>query len=67
MTKIWNSILIDIQVENLHDLRIAMTKMFKPPKFKHFSRGSKTGNMLLTRIRVGRSDLNQHRLSIGLP
>ena len=24
------------------------------------------GNMLFTRIRVGRSDLNQHRFSIGL-
>ena len=43
-----------------------MKKMFKPPKFKHFSRGSKEGNMLLTRIRVGRSDLNQHKFSIGL-
>ena len=43
-----------------------MKKIFKPPKFKHFSRGSKEGNMLLTRIRVGRSDLNQHKFSIGL-
>ena len=43
-----------------------MKKMFKLPKFKHFSRGSKEGNMLLTRIRVGRSDLNQHKFSIGL-
>ena len=41
-------------------------KMFKPPKFKHFSRGSKSGNMLFTRIRVGRSYLNEHKFSIGL-
>ena len=65
-TKIWNSIPKDIRVKNLYDFKISMKKMFKPPKFKHFSRGSKEGNMLLTRIRVGRSDLNQHRFSIGL-
>ena len=64
--KIWNSIPKDIKLQNLHDFKISMKKMFKPPKFKHFSRGSKSGNMLLTRIRVGRSDLNQHKFSIGL-
>ena len=37
----------------------------KPPKHKHFSRGSKIGNSLLTRIRVGRSFLNQHKFTIG--
>ena len=40
--------------------------MFKPQKYKHFSRGSKLGNILLTRIRVGRSNLNQHKFTIGM-
>ena len=39
---------------------------YKPVRFKHFSRGSKIGNKLLTKIRVGRSDLNQHKHVIGL-
>ena len=38
----------------------------KPPKFKHFGRGSKISNSLLTKIRVGRSNLNQHKFTIGL-
>ena len=43
-----------------------MKKEIKPPKFKHFLRGSKLGNALLTRIRVGRSFLNQHSFTIGI-
>ena len=38
----------------------------KPPRYKHFSRGNKCSNSLLTKIRVGRSDLNQHRFTVGL-
>ena len=34
--------------------------------YKHFSRGNKCSNSLLTKIRVGRSDLNLHRFTIGL-
>ena len=37
----------------------------KPPKYKFYSRGDKCSNTLLTRIRLGRSDLNQHRFVIG--
>ena len=38
----------------------------KPPKIKHYSKGMKQSNILLTRLRVGRSDLNLHKFSIGL-
>ena len=41
-------------------------KKCKPPRYKHFARGSKLGNILHTRIRVGRSSLNQHKFTIGL-
>ena len=47
------------------DFKIYTKLEIKPPKYKHFSRGNKTSNTLLTRIRVGRSMLNQHRYSIG--
>ena len=38
----------------------------QPPRYKHFARGNKLTNSLLTKIRVGRSDLNQHKFTIGL-
>ena len=34
-------------------------------KHKHFSKGSKIGNKLLTRVRLSRSDLNSHKFAIG--
>ena len=37
----------------------------KPQKFNHFSKGSKNGNSLLTRLRVGQSELNLHKFSVG--
>ena len=55
----------EIQVLNLPDFKNSMKKMFKPNRYKHFARGSKLGNILLTRIRVGRSDLNQHKFTVG--
>ena len=48
--------------KNSHDF----TKILKAKKIKHFSRGTKYANSLLTRIRFGRSDLNQHKCTIGL-
>ena len=38
----------------------------KPKKYKHFSRGNKYSNSLLTKIRVGRSSLNLYKYTIGL-
>ena len=37
----------------------------KPKKHKHLARGSKIGNALQTRLRVGRSFLNQHSFTVG--
>ena len=37
----------------------------KPNRYKFYSRGNKFPNTLLTRIRVGRSSLNQHQFVIG--
>ena len=64
-TKLWNSIQKQIQLKPLDEFKIGIKKEIKPPKYKHFARGSKLGNSLLTRIRVGRSLLNQHSFTIG--
>ena len=50
----------------LPDFKDQLKKEIKPIKIKHFSKGSKVGNKLLTRIRLERSDLNIHTFSIGL-
>ena len=64
-SKLWNSLSKDIQCKDLDEFKLCTKKEIKPPRYKHFSRGSKLGNTLLTRIRVGRSYLNQHSFTIG--
>ena len=49
----------------LPEFKIKLKEELKPKKFKHFSKGSKIGNTLLTRIRLERSDLNLHKFTIG--
>ena len=63
---LWNSLPPNIQYKNIEDFKIYTKEELKPAKFKHFSRGSNIGNALLTRIRVGRSYLNEHKFTIGL-
>ena len=62
----WNSLPKHAQCSNLIDFKEYTNKEFKPPKYKHFAKGNKFTNTLLTKIRVGRSDLNQHKFIIGL-
>ena len=49
----------------LPDFKEKIKTSLKPDKIKHFSKGSKVGNILLTRIRLDRSDLNLHKYTIG--
>ena len=56
----------NIQTKNLSGFKFEIKQRIKPPRFKHFSKGTKLGNSLLTKIRVGRSNLNQHQFTIGL-
>ena len=63
---LWNSLPPNVQFKNIEEFKFYTKEEFKPTKFKHFSRGSKIGNSLLTRIRVGRSYLNEHKFTIGL-
>ena len=55
----------NIRPLNLKDFKQKVSTLYKPKRYKHFSKGSKEGNKLLTRIRVGRSLLNAHLFAIG--
>ena len=61
----WNNLDVSTQLLDLKDFKNQLKKEIKPPKFKHFSKGSKLGNSLLTRVRLERSDLNLHKFNIG--
>ena len=50
----------------LSDFKVQLKKELKPIKYRHFSKGSKLGSTLLSRIRLNRSDLNLHKFEIGL-
>ena len=62
---LWNSLPKNVQCKNIEDFKTHTKKEMKPPRHKHFSRGDKLGNSLLTQIRVGRSYLNEHKFTIG--
>jgi hypothetical protein len=64
-TKLWNTLDKATRNSNLTDFKLKLTEQLKPRKRKHFCYGQKYSNMLLTRIRVGRSYLNAHSFSIG--
>ena len=66
MTKLWNNLIVSTQLMALPDFKDQLKIEFKPIKIKHYSKGSKIGNTLLTRIRLDRSDLNLHNFTIGL-
>ncbi len=57
---------VNQRCKNLEDFKAELKINMKPPSIKHFSKGSKHGNKLITRLRVGPSDLNLHKLTIGL-
>ena len=63
--KLWNNLTKEIQCKDIHEFKLSVKKEIKPSRYKHFSRGNKFANTLLTRIRVGRSFLNQHSFTIG--
>ena len=64
-TKLWNNLPSIHQCKDLADFKIQLKFEIKPQSVRHFSKGSKLGNTLLTRLRVGRSDLNLHKFTIG--
>ena len=65
-TNLWNCLPDEVKCKELLEFKDYVKKQLKPTRYKHFSRGNKLPNTLLTKIRVGRSDLNQHKFTIGL-
>ena len=65
MSKMWNNLDKTRKCLSLLDFKSKLKSDLKPNKIKHFSKGSKVGNMLLTRIRLDRSELNLHKFTIG--
>ena len=65
MTKLWINLPSNIKCKDLEDFKYHLKLELKPPKIKHYSKGSKNGNSLLTRLRVGQSELNLHKFSVG--
>ena len=65
--KLWNNLPKDIQRhKDLLDFKTKIKQRIKPPRYKHFPKGQKLRNCLLTKVQVGRSDLNQHHFILGL-
>ena len=66
-TRLWNSLPKDDKKSgDMLTFKNNIKQRYKPIKHKHNTFGSKYGNSLITRLRVGRSHLNSHSHSIGL-
>ena len=66
-TNSWNK--LDVKLKCEKDIFIFKENLkiqIKPKKYKHFARGPKKGNSLLTQLRVGRSMLHCHGFQLNL-
>ena len=64
-TKKWNSLPGYTRNLSQVDFKSKLKFEFTPQKRRHFAYGSKLGNKLITRLRVGRSYLNSDSFAIG--
>ena len=64
-TKQWNDLDSKTKGLNLEEFKKYQKVTAKPKKYKHFQRGPKFDCSLLTRIRVGNSNLNSHKFKTG--
>ena len=65
ISKLWNSLPPSTQAKDLVDFKTQLKLDTKPDKIKHYAKGPKISNTLITRFRVGRTYLNLHRYTIG--
>ena len=65
ISKLWNLLPLSTQCFDVYEFKKQLKLNIKPLRIKHNAQGSKIGNCLLTRIRVGRSDLNLHKFVVG--
>ena len=64
-SKKWNQLKKSTRNKELRDFKPTLKDNLKPTKYRHYSYGSRLGNKLLTRLRLGRSYLNSHGYTIG--
>ena len=65
-TTLWNNLPQKMRCSDIDFFKEQLHQKYKPPNIKFYSYGTKTGNGLITRLRVDRSYLNAHAYSIGL-
>ena len=65
-TTLWNNLPQKMRCSDIDSFKEQLYQKYKPPNIKFYSYGTKTGNGLITRLRVDRSYLNAHSYSIGL-
>ena len=66
MTRLWNKLPNNVKSMTIDDFKLYLKEEVKPKRRKFYSKGNKHKCSLLTRIRVGRSYLNEHGFSINL-
>ena len=64
-SKKWNQLDRSTVNLDLEDFKQELKVSLKPVKHRHYSYGSRLGNKLLTRLRLGRTFLNSHGYAIG--
>ena len=66
-SEMWSKLDKSLREEiDLNEFKSKLKTQFKPKRHKHFNCGSKYGNTLLCRLRVGRSFLKAHGFAINL-
>ena len=50
ISRLWNSLGNEVHNKNLIEFKKHTKTIMKPPKYKHFSRGNKYSNALLTKV-----------------
>ena len=64
-TNKWNTLHKSQKSLDMTDFKNDLKTKLRPDKHKHYSRGFKINCTLLTRIRVGQSDLKTHQFKVG--
>ena len=64
-SKKWNQLKRSTRNLDIGDFKLKLKETLKPKMARHFLYGSRLGNKLLTRLRLGRSFLNSHGFAVG--
>ena len=65
ITRKWNMLPYKLKKKNVYDFKIDLKVLLTSKRYKFISKSNKYKCSLLTRIRVGRSLLNEHSFTLG--